>query len=182
MIGFGSSYRILTLQQREADRQRQRDIAVARQAIIAEVLINQHVIANDRLWVEDKNYPQDLAPVERAAIYPLPRPVMSAWESQLPLVPLAFSAFEVILLQQFYAFSAAMYELRMAMQALHLNQGSGYSLSKAWETYQRYSEWMEEFELPVSMHDDANRYRSARAPAFSGGSKDAANGGSERPS
>jgi hypothetical protein len=154
VIGFGAAVLAVALTARDADRRHRQAVDVARQTILGEVTINQENFRADWYWVRDSPLPADVAPVNRAGMYPAPAVITSAWDSQIGLVPDAFSARDALDLHRFYASAHTAVAVRETMQNLYVSDTAQQSRNEAFDIYKSHARRVMDYVVPQASRGD----------------------------
>lgn len=149
-IGFGAAVFAVSLTNREAKRQHAEAVRIARVTILGEVEVNRENFATDWSRVHESHEPADVAPVNRAGMYPAPPVITTAWESQIGLVPEGFAADEVLALHRFYASARTAVAVREGIQQLYVSDMAQQSRNEAFSIYRLHAERVMEFALPAA--------------------------------
>lgn len=147
-IGFGAAVFGVWLANREARRQHEQAVRVARDTIVGEVGVNQENFRADWRLVSELQQPADVAPVNRAGMYPAPTVITTAWESQIGLVPEAFAPEEALDLHRFYASAHSAVAIRQAIQQLYVNDAPQQSRNEAFDVYRNHAERVMRYVVP----------------------------------
>ncbi|NUQ12925.1 MAG: hypothetical protein HUU26_11485 [Gemmatimonadaceae bacterium] len=140
LIGVGSTVLAIAATDRQARRQRAAALEVARHTIIAEVVVNRLLIRQDHEWIRDERGPADLAPIERAAMYPPPAVITSAWDGQVGVLSEAFTLDEIAELQLFYLSARSTVSTRQTLHSLLAAGGNRVGMFQAFDVYEAYAE------------------------------------------
>jgi hypothetical protein len=155
VIGIGAAAFTVHLTNKETNRRHTVAVDVARRTILAEVIVNRNNVRQDWQWVYESESPADVAPVNRAGMYPPPVVVTSAWDGQVPILSDAFTVEQILQLQQFYLGAKTLVAVRQAQHSLHLNDSHQRSLVEAFTVFRVYAESVKDFEIPESLRQYA---------------------------
>lgn len=147
LIGAGAALLAFRKSEQASKRREESATNVARQTILSEVLTNQKALAQDHYWVYEKNQP-DIAPVERAAMYPAPALRSTAWDGQIHLLSKAFSMNEILELQVFYSNMESVTDSRRVLNQLYLHEAKREALIEAFGAYDAYREGAMNYRVP----------------------------------